>query len=56
MTDRPPDLLTAHAVSQPDKPAVIDDPPGGRPLTVTFGELEAWSERVAAALAGLGVG
>jgi acyl-CoA synthetase (AMP-forming)/AMP-acid ligase II len=55
VTDRPPDLLTAHAVSQPDKPAVIDDPPGGRPLTVTFGELEAWSERVAAALAGLGV-
>lgn len=64
-TPRPvpaPDLLTVHARTSPDKIAVIDDRPAGagaasapRVQRRTFAELEAESNRLAHALAGLGV-
>jgi acyl-CoA synthetase (AMP-forming)/AMP-acid ligase II len=51
-----PDFLTSYAESQPDKPAVIDDRGGGEPTRWTYRELEERSNRLAHALASLGVG
>ena len=51
-----PDLLTLYASTQPDKPAVIDDRPGKGIVTWTYAELEAEANRLANALASLGVG
>jgi acyl-CoA synthetase (AMP-forming)/AMP-acid ligase II len=51
-----PDFLTSYAESQPDKPAVIDDRGGGEPVRWTYRELEERSNRLAHALASLGVG
>ncbi len=51
-----PDLLTSYAESQPDKPAVIDDRGGAEPVRWTYRELEEHSNRLANALASLGVG
>jgi fatty-acyl-CoA synthase/long-chain acyl-CoA synthetase len=51
-----PDLLTLYASSQPDKPAVIDDRPGEGVVTWTYAKLEAEANRLANALASLGVG
>jgi long-chain acyl-CoA synthetase len=49
-----PDFLTAYAMAQPDKLAVIDDRQGdARPLT--YAELEAQANRLANALTDLGV-
>ena len=51
-----PDFLTSYAESQPDKPAVIDDRGSGEPVRWTYRELEERSNRLAHALASLGVG
>ena len=51
-----PDLLTTHAQNQPDKLAVIDDRGSGEPVRWTYRELEERSNRLANALASLGVG
>ena len=51
-----PDLLTTHAQNQPDKLAVIDDRGTGEPVRWTYRELEERSNRLANALASLGVG
>ena len=51
-----PDLLTLYASTQPDKPAVIDDRPGQGIVTWTYAQLELESNRLANALASLGVG
>jgi acyl-CoA synthetase (AMP-forming)/AMP-acid ligase II len=51
-----PDFLTSYAESQPDKPAVIDDQGGGESARWTYRELEERSNRLAHALASLGVG
>jgi long-chain acyl-CoA synthetase len=51
-----PDLLTVYASSQPGKPAVIDDRPGAGVVCWTYAELETAANRVANALASLGVG
>ena len=49
------DILSAHALDQPDKVALIEDEPG-KPVAVwTFAELEQWARRVAAALGAQGV-
>jgi long-chain acyl-CoA synthetase len=50
-----PDLLTLYASTQPDKPAVIDD--RGQPdvLTWSYAQLEAEANRLANAMAALGV-
>jgi acyl-CoA synthetase (AMP-forming)/AMP-acid ligase II len=50
----PDDILTIYAASQPDKPGVIDDRPGGPVVTWTYAELEAQSNRVANLLLKLG--
>jgi acyl-CoA synthetase (AMP-forming)/AMP-acid ligase II len=50
-----PDFLTSYAESQPDKPAVIDDQGSGEPVCWTYRELEEHSNRLANALASLGV-
>ena len=50
-----PDLLTMYAASQPDKPAVIDDGPGHAIVTWTYAQLEAEANKLANALASLGV-
>jgi acyl-CoA synthetase (AMP-forming)/AMP-acid ligase II len=50
------DLLTLYASTQPDKPAVIDDRPGKDVVTWTYAELEAEANRLANALASVGVG
>jgi acyl-CoA synthetase (AMP-forming)/AMP-acid ligase II len=49
------DTLTGFARSQPDKPAVIDDRPGGAVVMWTYAELEARANRVAHLLLALGV-
>jgi acyl-CoA synthetase (AMP-forming)/AMP-acid ligase II len=49
-----PDILTAYAESQPDKPAVVDDKPDGNVAQLTYAELEAASNRLANALLTLG--
>jgi acyl-CoA synthetase (AMP-forming)/AMP-acid ligase II len=41
------DVLTGHAMSQPDKVAVIDDRPGSEARRMTFAELEAYANRIA---------
>jgi acyl-CoA synthetase (AMP-forming)/AMP-acid ligase II len=51
-----PDLLTVYASSQPGKLAVIDDRPGARAVLWTYARLEAEANRLANALASLGVG
>jgi long-chain acyl-CoA synthetase len=50
-----PDLLTLYASTQPDKPAVIDDQGSGQIRTWTYAQLESQANRLANALAGLGV-
>jgi long-chain acyl-CoA synthetase len=50
-----PDILTMHAASTPDKPAVIDDR-GGVVTRLTFAELNSAANRLANALLGLGTG
>jgi acyl-CoA synthetase (AMP-forming)/AMP-acid ligase II len=50
------DFLTVYATVQPDKPAVIEHPPGGDAIVVTFAELEARANRLANALIALGAG
>jgi acyl-CoA synthetase (AMP-forming)/AMP-acid ligase II len=52
----PPDLLTIYASSQPGKLAVIDDRPGADVVSWTYARLEAEANRLANALATLGVG
>jgi len=52
---QPPDILTLHAQTQPDKIAVVEDPPGGGGLSWTFAELEQQANRLANALRGLGI-
>jgi acyl-CoA synthetase (AMP-forming)/AMP-acid ligase II len=49
------DPVTTYAQIQPDKPAVIEDGPGGV-LRWTYAELEAQANRVANALIALGAG
>jgi fatty-acyl-CoA synthase/long-chain acyl-CoA synthetase len=51
-----PDLLTLYASSQPGKLAVIDDRPGADVVSWTYAQLEAEANRLANALASLGVG
>ncbi len=51
----PPDLLTAHAARQPAKPALIEHRPGQALRSFTYAELEADANRLANALAGLGL-
>jgi len=51
-----PDLLTLYASSQPGKLAVIDDRPGEDAISWTYARLEAEANRLANALASLGVG
>ena len=49
------DVLSAHAAAQPDKVALVNDPPGGPAQTWTFAELEQWARRIASTLGSLGV-
>ncbi len=51
----PSDPLAAHAVGLADKVAVVDDRPDGTLVRWTFGELNAQANRLAHALAALGV-
>ena len=51
-----PDLLTLYASSQPGKLAVVDDRPGAAAVSWTYAQLEAEANRLANALASLGVG
>jgi acyl-coenzyme A synthetase/AMP-(fatty) acid ligase len=50
------DLLTLYAATQPDKPAVVDDRASAGIVTWTYAQLEAEANRLATALASLGVG
>jgi acyl-CoA synthetase (AMP-forming)/AMP-acid ligase II len=50
-----PDVLTVYAASQPGKLAVLDDRPGAAVVSWTYAELEAAANRLANALAALGV-
>lgn len=49
------DLLTVHALNQPDKIAVVDDRRGTDVRIQSYGELEQSANRLANVLAGLGV-
>ena len=49
-----PDTLSIYAQSQPGKPAVIDDRPGGAVVRWTYAELETRSNQVANLLLSLG--
>ena len=48
------DFLTAYALTQPDKPAVIDDRPDGTVRTLTFAELNQQANRLANVLLAIG--
>ncbi|HZY07672.1 MAG TPA: AMP-binding protein, partial [Ilumatobacteraceae bacterium] len=48
------DFLTAYSITQPDKPAVIDDRPDGTITTLTFSELNEQANRLANVLLDLG--
>jgi acyl-CoA synthetase (AMP-forming)/AMP-acid ligase II len=48
------DFLTAYAMVQPDKLAMVDDRPDGTVITRTFGELNAKSNQLANVLLDLG--
>ncbi len=50
------DVLTTHAQTQPDKPAVIDDRPGGPVVVWTFADLERQANRLANVLVAHGAG
>jgi acyl-CoA synthetase (AMP-forming)/AMP-acid ligase II len=50
-----PDILMAHAAAAPDKPAAIDDRPGGPVTSWSFAELNRQANRLANAMIGLGV-
>ncbi len=50
-----PDLLTSYASTQPGKPAVVDDQADAGVVSWTYAELEAAANRLANALAALGV-
>jgi fatty-acyl-CoA synthase/long-chain acyl-CoA synthetase len=52
----PEDTLSVYARSQPGKPGVIDDRPGGTVVVWTYAELEAQANRVANLLLSLGAG
>ena len=52
----PDDVLSAYAVSQPDKPGVIEDRPDGTVTVWSYAELEAQSNRLANLLLSLGAG
>jgi fatty-acyl-CoA synthase/long-chain acyl-CoA synthetase len=47
--------LSLQAAQIPDKPAVVDDRPGGPITTLTFGELDREANRLANVLLGLGL-
>jgi acyl-CoA synthetase (AMP-forming)/AMP-acid ligase II len=49
------DFLTAHALAQPDKLAVIDDRPDGTFSTMTYAQLNERANRLANVLLALGV-
>jgi fatty-acyl-CoA synthase/long-chain acyl-CoA synthetase len=51
----PPDYLAAHAAATPERFAVVDDRPDGTRTAWTFAELNAQANRLANALAALGV-
>ena len=51
----PPDILAAHAAARPDKPAVVDDRPGGAPTVWSFAELDRQANRLGNALLGIGI-
>ncbi|HKC51758.1 MAG TPA: class I adenylate-forming enzyme family protein, partial [Myxococcota bacterium] len=57
MTDatRPPDILSLHAKSSPQKLAVVHDRPDGQVLRWSFAELEAEANRLANGLLALGL-
>ncbi|MEY2446047.1 MAG: long-chain acyl-CoA synthetase [Ilumatobacteraceae bacterium] len=48
------DFLAAYSLTQPDKPAVIDDRPDGTLTTLTYGQLNEQANRLANVLLGLG--
>jgi fatty-acyl-CoA synthase/long-chain acyl-CoA synthetase len=48
------DYLTAYSLTQPGKPAVIDDRPDGTVTTMTYGQLNEQANRLANVLLGLG--
>src|SRR6266581_6185270 len=50
------DLLTLYASTQPDKPAVIDDKASAGIVSWTYAQLEGEANRLANALASLGIG
>lgn len=55
MSEDAPDILTAHAARQPDKPAVIDDRPDGGGARWSYRDLERRANRLANAMRGSGV-
>jgi fatty-acyl-CoA synthase/long-chain acyl-CoA synthetase len=50
-----PDFLALHAQANPDKPAAIEDRPGGPVVSWSYGELNRQANRVANLMLGLGV-
>jgi fatty-acyl-CoA synthase/long-chain acyl-CoA synthetase len=50
------DFLTIYAAVQPDKPSVIEHPPGSDAVVVTFAELEERANRLANAFLAVGCG
>ncbi len=48
------DFLTAYALTQPDKLAVVDDRPNGKVTTLTYGQLNEQANRLANVLLAMG--
>ncbi|MGB0677830.1 MAG: AMP-binding protein, partial [Ilumatobacteraceae bacterium] len=49
------DILNAHAQNFGDRPAVIDDRPDGNVLTITYAELDDYTNQLGHLLVGHGV-
>lgn len=55
MTDVTPDLITLHALNDPDKVAIIDDRPDAPVRQLTFAELDRYTNQIANGLLAAGV-
>jgi len=50
-----PDPISLHAALQPDKPALVEDPPDAAERVWSYAELDRWAKQYASMLVGLGV-
>ena len=50
-----PDPLSLHAALHPDRPALVEDPPGGAERVWSYADVDRWAKRYASMLASKGI-